>query len=68
MKKKQNVTRERRKIIMTENNYSIFDDVTMPEYLKDKNLPGHYYYLLKYVGKPKKKGKGQSLKWHQKNC
>ena len=22
---------------MTENNYSIFDDVTMPEYLKDKN-------------------------------
>ena len=36
---------------MTENNYSIFDDVTMPEYLKDKNLPGHYYYLLKYVGK-----------------
>ena len=36
---------------MTENNYSIFDDVTMPEYLKDKNLPEHYYYLLKYVGK-----------------
>lgn len=36
---------------MAENNYSIFDDVTMPEYLKDKNLPGHYYYLLKYVGK-----------------
>ena len=34
---------------MTENNYSIFDDVTMPEYLKDKNLPEHYYYLLKYV-------------------
>ena len=31
---------------MTENNYSIFDDVTMPEYLKDKNLPGHYYCLL----------------------
>ena len=27
---------------MTENNYSIFDDVTMPEYLKDKNLPEHY--------------------------
>lgn len=51
MKKKTNVTRERRKIIMTENNYSIFDDVTMPEYLKDKNLPEHYYYLLKYVGK-----------------
>ena len=51
MKKKTNVTRERRKIIMAENNYSIFDDVTMPEYLKDKNLPGHYYYLLKYVGK-----------------
>lgn len=82
MKKKTNVTRERRKIIMTENNYSIFDDVTMPEYLKDKNLPEHYYYLLKYVGKtgqtlelieeklsmPKKKGKGRSLKWHQKNC
>ena len=31
MKKKTNVTRERRKIIMTENNYSIFDDVTMPD-------------------------------------
>ena len=36
---------------MTENNYSIFDDITMPEYLKDKNLPEHYYYLLNYVGK-----------------
>lgn len=79
MKKKTNVTRERRKIIMTENNYSIFDDVTMPEYLKDKNLPGHYYYLLKYVGKTgqtlelieeainaEEEGKGRSLKWHQK--
>lgn len=42
---------------MTENNYSIFDDVTMPEYLKDKNLPEHYYYLLKYVGKT-----GQTLR------
>lgn len=51
MKKKQNVTRERRKIIMTENNYSIFDDVTMPDWVNDEPDPRNSYFYLKCLGK-----------------
>ena len=51
MKKKQNVTRERRKIIMTENNYSIFDDVTMPDWVNDEPDSRNSYFYLKCLGR-----------------